>query len=76
MYRYHVCSETNLPDPGFTPYYNVAFFQVIREVKERTSVNPITMTVKDWYKYILENSVTMSEVDEDGLQGGGQAARY
>ena len=66
LYRYHVDSETDLPDPGFPPYYDQNFFKIIKEVKDKTPLNPIYMTVKEWYKLLLERNVTMRELDQDG----------
>ena len=68
LYRYHVEGDTSLPDPGFPPYYTPAFFKIIRDVKENSSLNPIWLTVKQWYSYLLEKLVTMREVDQDGRQ--------
>ena len=28
MFRFHVQGETNLPDPGYTPYYDQKFFKL------------------------------------------------
>ena len=36
LYRYHVDEHTQLTDPGYTPYYNKIFFNVIKDVKEKT----------------------------------------
>ena len=55
-----------LPDPGFPPYYSPQFFKIIRDVKEDTALNPIFLTVKQWYTYLLENLVTTREIDQDG----------
>ena len=44
------------------------FFKIIRDVKENSSLNPIRLTVKQWYSYLLEKLVTMREVDQDGRQ--------
>ena len=66
LYRYHVERDTRLPDPGFPPYYSPTFFKIIREVKEDTALNPIFLTVKQWYSYLLENLVTTREIDQEG----------
>ena len=42
------------------------FFKVIREVQDKTPLNPIYMSVKDWYKLLLERNVTTREVDQEG----------
>ena len=66
MYRYHVEGETTLPDPGYTPYYDVKFFKLIKDVKEKTPLNPLYMSVKEWYKLLLEKYVTIREIDDEG----------
>ena len=66
MFRFHVQGETNLPDPGCTPSYDQKFFNVIKFVKRKTPLNPVHMTVKQWYLLLLEENVTKREVDQDG----------
>ena len=66
LYRYHVLGETNLPDPGYTPYYDVKFFKLIKDVKDNTPLNPLYMSVKEWYRLLLEKNVTMREIDDEG----------
>ena len=66
LYRYHVLGEVDLPDPGYTPYYNHSFFSIIKKVENDTPLNPVSMTIKEWYKYLLEENMTMREVHGDG----------
>ena len=66
LYRYHVLEEHHLPNPGYPPYYPESFFDTIKKVKNETTLNPINMTMKQWYKYLLEENVTMRNVDEEG----------
>ena len=66
MYQYHIEDRHDLPDPGYTPYYDKNFFQVIKEVKENSPLNPLFMSVKEWYRLLLEKYVTMREVDDEG----------
>ena len=68
LFRYHVLGDTNMPNPGFTPYYNQQFFQLITEVKEKTPLNPLHMSVKEWYAFLLERNVTKREVDLENRQ--------
>ena len=68
LLRYHVEEHRELPDPGTTPYYNQQFFKIIKEVKENTPLNPVHMSVKEWYKYLLERNVVKREIDEEGRQ--------
>ena len=65
LYRYHVLSHRDLPDPGFTPYYSADFFATIRRVHEETPLNVTTMSSSQWYTLLLEDNVTMSEDVQD-----------
>ena len=57
-----------MPDPGFPPYYNAAFFNTIKvkEVKENTLMHPVFMSVQLWYTYLLEKFVTKRDPHQDG----------
>ena len=55
-----------MPDPGFPPYYNASFFNTIKEVKENTPLNPVFISVQQWYTYLLEKLVTKSDPHQDG----------
>ena len=66
LYRYHVLEEEGLPDPGYTPYYNHEFFSIIRKVHKESTLNPALMTIKMWYNYLLEETVTTRPVDDEG----------
>ena len=48
------------------PYYDGKFFDVIKYVKDKTPLNPVYMTVKEWYLLLLEQNVTKREVDQEG----------
>ena len=45
LYRYHVLEEQDVPNPGFTPYYSKAFFDVIKKVHNTSPLYPVPMTV-------------------------------
>ena len=62
LYRFHVLGESELPNPGFTPYYDQKFFDIIKFVKENTPLNPIYMSMKEWYRVLLETNMTKREV--------------
>jgi hypothetical protein len=66
LYKFHVEGNTALPDPGYTPYYDQKFFNIIRFVKDKTPLNPVYMSVKEWYLLLLEQNVTKREVDQEG----------
>ena len=68
LYRYYCLGEESLPKPDIPPYYNQQFFDIIKTVKEKTPLNPIYLTVKEWYNYLLDKEVTMEVVDEEGRQ--------
>ena len=59
LFRYHVLGEDSLPNPGFLPYYDEAFFSTIRKYKETCPLNISVMTTKQWYRALLEDRVMM-----------------
>ena len=65
LFRYHVMGETSLPDPGFTPYYDRDFFDLIVHYKNNSTLNITTMSTKEWYTMLLEDKVTMNPADEN-----------
>ena len=67
LYRYHVQNETSIPDPGFPPFYPKEFFSKIREVYLKSPLKVATMTQKQWYNLLLEDSCTM-EIGEGGTK--------
>ena len=69
LFRYHVLEEVEeFPNPGFTPYYTEDFFNIIKKVHQKTPLNPVMMSINQWYKYLLEQNVTMSEDDQGRRQ--------
>ena len=64
LFRYHVLGESNLPDPGFTPYYDRDFFDLIIHYKNNSPLNIATMTTKQWYSVLLEDKVIMNPATE------------
>ena len=70
LYRFHVLGESELPNPGFTPYYDQKFFDIIKFVKENTPLNPIYMSMKEWYRVLLETNLTKREVTRGGQYAG------
>ena len=55
----------SLPDPGFTPYYDRKFFALIKSVQQKTSMNIVYLSVKQWYHHLLELNVIKTDMDED-----------
>ena len=35
-------------------------------MKDKTPLNPLMMTIKEWYRFLLEKNVTMRELDQAG----------
>ena len=64
MFRFHIEGDDSLPDPGFTPYYDKSFFDLIKSVKQKTNLNPVYLSVKQWYHFLLELNVTKTVVNE------------
>ena len=67
LFRYHVLEDNSVPDPGFPPFYPKEFFAKIREVHEESPLNVATMSEKQWYTLLLEDSCTM-QVGEGGMR--------
>ena len=66
LYKYHVLEEQEgVPSPGFTPYYKKDFFDTIKKVHRNSPLNPVHMTISQWYMYLLEENITMVE-DQEG----------
>ena len=65
LYRYHVLQHRDLPNPGLPPYYSQEFFSTIRNVHENSPLNVTTMTSSQWYTLLLEDNLTMQQVDEN-----------
>ena len=68
LYRYYCLGDNSLPKPDMPPYYNQEFFNTIRKVVDETPLNPVHMSIKQWYDYLLEVYVTMEVVDDEGRQ--------
>ena len=63
LFRYHVMEEISLPNPGFTQYYDQAFFTTIRHYQDTSPMNIAVMSTKQWYSVLLEE-VLMSPADD------------
>lgn len=66
LYRRNCLRDTSAPELDLPPYYSRNFFNIIREVIDESPLNPVRMSVKEWYRYLLERDVTMDRVDEEG----------
>ena len=59
LYRFHVLEESDLPDPGFPPYYSPEFFSMIKKAKNETPLNVTTMSISQWSRLLVEDNLTM-----------------
>ena len=66
LYRRHCLQDETVPDLVPPPYYSREFFNIIKDVVENTPLNPVHMSVKQWYRHLLETNVTMEKVDDEG----------
>ena len=62
LFKYHVLGDRTLPDPGMPPYYPASFFNTLCKVSQETPLNILNMSLKEWYRVLLEDNVTMSVV--------------
>ena len=60
MYKYHVLADRSIADPGLPPHYSASFFTTIRKVANESPLNAVNMSLKQWYRLLLEETVTMS----------------
>ena len=61
LFRYHVMKEHSLPDPGFTPYYDREFFQLIHHYRTSSNLNISAISLKQWYTLLLEDKVLKND---------------
>ena len=66
LYRRLVLMDDTAPNLVLPPYYSRDFFDVIKDVHQNTPLNPVKMTVKEWYRHLLEKDVTMEIIDDEG----------
>ena len=65
LFKWHVLDDRDILDPGRPPYYSVDFFSIIKDVHTNTPLNVIWVTVKQWYRLLLERGVTHNSVDTE-----------
>ena len=69
LYRIHILGDDTIPEPPKTPpYFPPSFFQTIRQVKDNTPLNITTMTTAQWYRYMVEQELTMQEMDNNSRE--------
>ena len=60
LYRWHVLGQRDIPNPGCPPFYSTCFFSIIRDTHENTPLNIAWVTVKQWYRLLMEKGITHS----------------
>ena len=66
LYRRFCLLDDTVPELQPPPYYSIAFFNIIKDVLENSPLNPIQLSLKQWYKHLLEITVTKEKVDNEG----------
>ena len=65
LYRIHVLGDDSIQNPPKSPpYLSPSFFSTIRSIKETTTLNITTMTVSQWYRVLIEDTITMVQPDD------------
>ena len=67
LYRFHIEDETSITDPGITPYFNLKFFTLIKEIKSESSADIRSLSSAELYDILLKKLVT-EETNEDGMR--------
>ena len=62
LFRAHVLKDDTV-SVCTPPYYSDSFFKSIRWVEENTPLNVATMSTAQWYRVLVEQEVTMVEVE-------------
>ena len=62
LFRAHVLKDDTV-SVCTPPYYSDSFFKSIRWVEENTPLNVATMSTTQWYRVLVEQEVTMVEVE-------------
>ena len=64
LYRYHLLDDHSFPNPGFPPFYTPEFFSIIKKVHTESPLNVKQMSEKQWYHLLVEESVTMENIND------------
>ena len=57
--------EEELPNAGFTLYYDQHFFDTLRHYHETSPLNITTMSIKQWYSILMEDNLLMVPATEN-----------
>ena len=68
LFRAYVLDDNTIPPPPLPPYYPPSFFATIKKVKDNTPLNVNTMTTANWYRLLLEQEITMQELDDHTME--------
>ena len=63
LFKWHVEEDREISNPGRPPYFSNNFFELIREVHTGSTLNVKSMSLKQWYKLLLEKGVTHNTED-------------
>ena len=63
LYRFYILHE-NLPAPTLPPYYDQDNFNTIAESRNN-SENILSMSVKQWYEYLVKRNISMDFINEE-----------
>ena len=58
LYLWHVEDRRDITCPVQPPYYDVSFFNYIRQVKQEGLLNIKTMSSGVWYRVLVEDNIT------------------
>ena len=64
IFRWHILKERDLVKPKLPPYYSEEMLNIISSVREEGMLNIKTMSVKLWYKHLIEVQVTHTEPED------------
>ena len=66
LYRYYILQDDSIENPPpIPPYFSASFFSTIRLAKEETPMNVKTMSTAQWYRLLLEQSITMKDTEDN-----------
>ena len=67
IFRWFILKERNLVKPKLPPYYSEDMLGIISSAREEGLLNINTMSLKIWYKYLLEVKVTHTESEDTSV---------
>ena len=61
LFEHYVIGESAMPVPRLPPYYNKDFFKTIKNIHETAPLDPATMSVKQWYLALMDDTFSDSK---------------